>query len=85
VLVVLAAVAAVLVLVVVAIVVIRRRQPADAVDSFRRQIDALSPEARRTVVEQVQRIEADDDKPPEDGPGATKPDESGDEGHRDGA
>lgn len=35
-------------------VIARSRRSADGVDSFRRQIDALSPEARRTVVDQVQ-------------------------------
>ena len=50
---------AIVVIVVVVIVVaaaivllIRRREP-DTFDSFQRQIDALSPEARRPVVEQV--------------------------------
>jgi hypothetical protein len=50
----------VLALVVVVAVSRGRRQP-DAVDTFRRQIDALSPEARRNVVDQVQRIEKDED------------------------
>jgi hypothetical protein len=50
----------VLALVVVVAVARGRRQP-DAVDTFRRQIDALSPEARRNVVDQVQRIEKDED------------------------
>ena len=46
-------IAAVLVL---AVVVLRLRsaRAGDGVDSFRRQIDALSPEARRPVVDQVQ-------------------------------
>lgn len=35
--------------------VVNRRRHADGVDSFRRQIDALSPEARRSVVEQLQK------------------------------
>jgi hypothetical protein len=42
---------------VVAIVVtmaMRNRAAHSSVDSFRRQIDALGPEARRTVVDQVQ-------------------------------
>jgi hypothetical protein len=34
--------------------VARSRRANDGVDSFRRQIDALSPEARRPVVDQVQ-------------------------------
>lgn len=41
----------VLVLAIVVVRVIRGRQ--DPVDSFRRQIDALSPEARRPTVDQV--------------------------------
>lgn len=53
---------AVIVLVVTAIVVISllvvasKRRSRDGVDSFRRQIDALSPEARRPVVDQVQSV-----------------------------
>ncbi|HSJ91345.1 MAG TPA: hypothetical protein VK917_04710 [Ilumatobacter sp.] len=49
---VIAIVAIVAIVVVVAIANARRRN--DGVDSFRRQIDALSPEARRSVVDQVQ-------------------------------
>lgn len=33
---------------------VRANRARDGVDSFRRQIDALSPEARRPVVDQVQ-------------------------------
>ena len=51
---------AVVILILVAVVIRRRRRPPDTVASFRRQIDALSPEARRGVVDQVQRIEQDD-------------------------
>jgi hypothetical protein len=40
--------------VVVAIGLNASRSRNDGVDSFRRQIDALSPEARRPVVDQVQ-------------------------------
>lgn len=57
-----------LALVVVIVLVVRSRNANDGVDSFRRQIDALSPEARRPVVDQVQNAagrqasdEADDD------------------------
>lgn len=50
--------------VVAAVVVLARRRQPDTVDTFRRQIDALSPEARRNVVERVQRIEQDE---PDDG------------------
>ena len=41
---------------------LRRRTPDDHVDSFRRQIDALSPEARRPVVDRVQALEEDDER-----------------------
>jgi len=46
-------IAAVVVVVIVAVIA-RSRRANDGVDSFRRQIDALSPEARRPVVDQVQ-------------------------------
>jgi hypothetical protein len=42
----------------------RRNRHADGVDSFRRQIDALSPEARRGVVEQLNK---DGQQPPPGG------------------
>jgi hypothetical protein len=41
-----------------------RDRHADGVDSFRRQIDALSPEARRGVVEQLPK---DGQQPPPGG------------------
>ena len=44
----------VVVVLVVAVVATRSRHSKDGVDSFRRQIDALSPEARRPVIDQVQ-------------------------------
>ena len=47
-------IAAVIVAAVIIAIVASRRRKADGVDSFRRQIDALSPEARRPVVDQVQ-------------------------------
>lgn len=55
----------VVVIVVVAfgVVVAGRRRSKDGVDSFRRQIDALSPEARRPVVDQVQSV-AESQEPP---------------------
>ncbi len=56
---------AAVVVVVVAIAVARSRRSNDGVDSFRRQIDALSPEARRPVVDQVQNA-AGRQKPPDD-------------------
>ena len=50
------------------VVVTRSRRSSDGVDSFRRQIDALSPEARRTVVDQVQNAaERDPDDPDDSG------------------
>jgi hypothetical protein len=72
-----AAVAAAL-LVIGAVVIYRLARSNDTVESFRRQIDALSPEARRGVVDQVNRIddatadapEADTVDPPDD-PDAT--------------
>ena len=61
-------------LVVGAVVVYRLTRSNDAVESFRRQIDALSPEARRNVVDQVNRI---DEHPPMSPPAqlADPPDE----------
>ena len=56
------AVVAALIVIAVVIVVARRRRPADGVATFRRQIDALSPEARRPVVDRVQALEDDDDE-----------------------
>lgn len=49
-------VVAVLVVVAIGVVLSRRRRFDAGVDSFRRQIDALSPEARRPVVDQVQSV-----------------------------
>ena len=49
-----------LVIVAVALLIARLVRPRqDPVDSFRRQIDALSPEARRPTIDQVRR--ADDE------------------------
>ena len=54
-----------LVVVVVAVVVLivmrRNRSTTSSVDSFRRHIDALGPEARRTTVDQVQNAAARND------------------------
>ncbi len=44
-------------LVIGAVVTYRLTRSNDTVESFRRQIDALSPEARRGVVDQVNRID----------------------------
>ena len=68
----------VVVVVVVAIVVVaigaalimRARRP-DTVEVFQRQIDALSPEARKPVVEQIQQLDdrgEDDGAEEDDGP-----------------
>ncbi len=65
----------VVVVVLIGLAVARSRRSNDGVDSFRRQIDALSPEARRPVVDQVQSAagrqppedEADDEPDDEDG------------------
>ena len=58
-------VVAVMLVAVLFIAVSRRRRAADdGVDSFRRQIDALSPEARRPTIDQMKPSEppsADDD------------------------
>jgi hypothetical protein len=51
---------------VVVIVMLRNRSANSSVDSFRRHIDALGPEARRTTVDQVQSAaarNAGDDEP----------------------
>jgi len=47
-------VVAVLIVAALAVAVFRRRPPEDGVASFRRHIDALSPEARREVIDRVQ-------------------------------
>lgn len=44
----------------VAIVAMSRRRRSDPAASFQRQIDALSPEARRGVTERVRDLTADD-------------------------
>jgi len=60
---------AVVVVIAGALVMTSRRRPRDGVESFQRHIDALSPEARRRVVDRVQKL--DDDPPTPDDPGAT--------------
>ena len=42
----------------IVVVVMRRNRSTNSVDSFRRHIDALGPEARRTTVDQVQSAAA---------------------------
>lgn len=62
---VLIAVAALVVLIaVIAAVRARRARQSDGVATFRRQIDALSPEARRPVVDKVQALEEEAAEPP---------------------
>lgn len=66
----LVAVAAVVIAAALVIAVRRRGAEADGVSRFQRQIDALSPEARRNVVDRVQRIDQDSpagDEGPVDG------------------
>jgi hypothetical protein len=50
--------------VVIVVVRARRSRHSDGVATFRRQIDALSPEARRPVVERVQQLEEEAADPP---------------------
>ncbi|MET0143257.1 MAG: hypothetical protein ABW328_00485 [Ilumatobacteraceae bacterium] len=50
-----------LVLIAVVVAAVRRRRTPDGVATFQRQIDALSPEARRPVVDQVQQLEQEDE------------------------
>jgi len=57
------AVAAVVVVIAVVVVVTRRSRHPDGVAQFQRQIDALSPEARRPVVDRVQQLEEEADAP----------------------
>ena len=55
----------------VGLLVGRSRRSVDGVDSFRRQIDALSPEARRPLIDQMYRDDpaADADADADDGDG----------------
>jgi hypothetical protein len=55
-------VVAVVLLVVIVGAMLRSRRSSDTVDSFRRGLDALSPEARRPVVDQVQRVSRPEDE-----------------------
>ena len=73
-------VAVVLVALVAVALARRNRSPHTSVDSFRRQIDALGPAARRNVVDQVQTVAGRDadDESPDDDPGA-RPDGDADE------
>jgi hypothetical protein len=61
--------------IVVAAVAVRRSRAVDGVEQFQRQIDALSPEARRPVVDQVAQLDeqaaAGGTPPTSSTPGAT--------------
>ena len=48
--------------------VLSRRRTPDGVTSFQRQIDALSPEARRSVVDRVQQLDEGNVDGDPDGP-----------------
>lgn len=63
----------------VVLAVARSRRSSDGVDSFRRQIDALSPEARRPVIDQVQNAA---DRDPRDPPDAADDGRDGQDGAR---
>lgn len=68
------AVIIIVIIVVVAVVLglgLRNRTTDDGVDSFRRQIDALSPEARKPTVDQVKSAERPDDDDHADGDDST--------------
>jgi hypothetical protein len=60
-------------LVIAAVVTYRLARSNDTVESFRRQIDALSPEARRGVVDQVNRIDDEAADSPDDDADAVDP------------
>jgi len=56
---------AAIVLVAAAVLFALRRRPSDSgPESFRRHIDALSPQARREVIDRVNRQAAADNAPP---------------------
>ena len=48
---------AVVVVIGLALIALARRRNTDGVETFQRHIDALSPEARRPVVNQVQQLD----------------------------
>lgn len=63
---------------VVVLVAMSRRGPVDGVESFQRQIDALSPQARRRVVDRVQQIDEAETETEAEGDGAGRdPDVNG--------
>lgn len=55
---------------IVVLALLRNRSAHSSVDSFRRHIDALGPEARRTTVDQVHKAAGDEhDDPADETPG----------------
>jgi hypothetical protein len=79
-------VGAVIVVVALAVVLARRRRTPDGVTTFQRQIDALSPEARRPVVQRLEDVSRRNE--PLDGPpdsGATPSSDDPRSGGLDGA
>jgi hypothetical protein len=75
-----------IVLIVIAVVIaiavllaLRSRSVNSSVDSFRRHIDALGPEARRNVVDQVQSAAGRDAPDPTDSTDDATPDATGDD------
>lgn len=69
---------AIAVVLILAIVVLARRSRPDAVSDFHRQINALSAESRRPVVDQVHKFEEQPDQPvePDQPEDAERPDGS---------
>ncbi len=62
------------------VIAVSRRQTPDGVATFQRQIDALSPEARRPVVQQLEDVVKGEPNPSEasEAPDANKPRGEGD-------
>jgi hypothetical protein len=58
---------------IVVVVILARRSRSDGVGDFQRQINALSPEARRPVVDQVHKFE-DQAAEPEESESTERPD-----------
>jgi hypothetical protein len=82
------AVVAVAVVAVVVVLGSRSRRSRDGVDSFRRQIDALSPEARRPVIDQVHNAAGRADTEPtstDDAPSGQAPPDDADQDDAHGA
>ena len=56
-----------IVVVLTILLLVRNNRTNDPVDSFRRQIDALSPEARKPTIDQVRRVDEDSGETGENG------------------